>query len=76
MFNIVVCFFIVIILFLNIVNIVYYGIYGNVFDENLLEFLYEDMFMILKMSGEYFIFFSFLFFVIFSVLIFFIYFKF
>lgn len=59
MLNIVAYFSIAIILFLNIANIVYYGIYGNVFDENLLEFLHEDTLTILKMSGEYPIFSSF-----------------
>ncbi len=75
MLNVVACFSIVIILFLNIANIVYYGIYGNVFDENLLEFLHEDTLTILKMSGEYPIFSSFSLFVILSVLTSFIYFK-
>ncbi len=75
MLNITACFSIAIILFLNIANIVYYGIYGNVFDENLLEFLHEDTLTILKMSGEYPILSSFSLFVILSVLISFIYFK-
>ncbi|PUD14899.1 phosphatidylglycerol--membrane-oligosaccharide glycerophosphotransferase, partial [Helicobacter pylori] len=75
MLNIVAYFSIAIILFLNIANIVYYGIYGNVFDENLLEFLHEDTLTILKMSGEYPIFSSFSLFLILSVLISFIYFK-
>ncbi|GAA9103265.1 LTA synthase family protein [Helicobacter pylori] len=75
MLNITAYFSIAIILFLNIANIVYYGIYGNVFDENLLEFLHEDTLTILKMSGEYPIFSSFSLFVILSVLISFIYFK-
>ncbi|GAA8285869.1 hypothetical protein HpNP123_01240 [Helicobacter pylori] len=75
MLNIVAYFSIAIILFLNIANIVYYGIYGNVFDENLLEFLHEDTLTILKMSGEYPIFSSFSLFLILSVLTSFIYFK-
>ncbi|WP_237013429.1 LTA synthase family protein [Helicobacter pylori] len=75
MLNITAYFSIAIILFLNIANIVYYGIYGNVFDENLLEFLHEDTLTILKMSGEYPIISSFSLFVILSVLISFIYFK-
>ncbi len=75
MLNITAYFSIAIILFLNIANIVYYGIYGNVFDENLLEFLHEDTLTILKMSAEYPIFSSFSLFVILSVSISFIYFK-
>ncbi|AFI05305.1 LTA synthase family protein [Helicobacter cetorum] len=64
-------------LFFNIANIVYYGIYGNVFDENLLEFLYEDKLTILHMGlfGEYPIISSFLLFLMLSIFVSFIYFK-
>ncbi|GAA7422095.1 LTA synthase family protein [Helicobacter pylori] len=75
MLNVMAYFSIAIILFLNIANIVYYGIYGNVFDENLLEFLHEDTLTILKMSGEYPIFSGFSLFVILSVFISLIYSK-
>ncbi|WP_104761559.1 LTA synthase family protein [Helicobacter cetorum] len=71
MLNFFACFCVAVILFFNIANVVYYGIYGNVFDEILLEVLFEDKLTLLSMglSGEYPIISSFIIFIILSILI-------